>query len=140
MPVKPISTSSLPKLCVAAVLSLSVTACNPVRPPLEARGEQYPRSQVDFADESLRDNVVVEQPIVRRDEFGLLHVTVPLRADTSDPMAVEDRVTFLDADGAELSTTTWFAKRLKPHVFDRITFNSTTPRAEDFQLSLKYAR
>ena len=126
--------------CVAAALAASV-GCSRVKPPIEGRMDPYAPSQIHFADEDLRSRTAVGRPIAERDPAGLLRVTVPIRAASSRNLFVDYRVTFFDATGSPLGPATgWTTKRLESNVPDQITFNSTTPRAADFQLDLRYAR
>jgi hypothetical protein len=49
-------------------------------------------------------------------------------------------VTFFDADGTPINQTTWYPKRLTPNVYDQIVVNSTSPRAQNFEISFQKAR
>lgn len=122
---------------------LSVAGCNNVRPPVEVREDPYGGNQIQIADERLQRALAFGTPRLSRDDAGnLLYVTVPVRNTTSNAIAVEYRVSFVDANGQPLpgSPTTWFPKQLPANVFEQVTVNSVSPRAADFQVDFRYAR
>ena len=103
--------------------------------------DPYAPSQIHFADEDLRSRTAVGRPVPERDAAGLLRVTVPIRAASSHTLYVDYRVTFFDGNGTPLGPPTgWTAKPLESNVPDQIVFTSTSPKAADFQLDLRYAR
>jgi hypothetical protein len=126
-------------LCLPLLVSLY--GCN-TQPPVNAREEVYTPRQIQLADEDLRRNTRFKQPVVTRDAAGLLFVTIPVRATIDETLHVQYRATFLDRNGQPLpgSPTTWFTKTLNPRVFESMTVNSTSPRAEDFTIDFRYAR
>lgn len=126
------------KLMILAVVAWGAAGC--VKPPIQGRMEPYVENQVNFAQEDLRRKTAIGLPSAVRDDFGLLHVTVPIRAATNLQLYVDYRVTFLDAQGQVVGNTSWISKTLAPNVFDQISVNSTTPRAADFRLDLRYAK
>jgi hypothetical protein len=112
-------------------------------PTVPGRADPYvPPRQIELADVSLRHETAFGNPVVSRDEAGNLFVTLPLRNTTNHVLAVEYRVSFLDASGQPLpgSPTTWFPINLPARAPDRITVNSVTPQAADFQIDVRYAR
>ena len=125
--------------CVPLLTALY--GCN-TQPPIDPRQEVYAPKQIQLADEDLRRNTRFEQPRLTRDAAGLLFVTVPLRATINETLHVQYRATFLDENGQPLpgSPTTWLNKTLNPRVFDTVTINSTSPRAEDFVIDFRYGR
>src|SRR4051812_40524106 len=112
------------------------------QPPIDPRSELYTPRQIQLADEDLRAQTRFEQPRVTRDAAGLLFVTIPVRATINETLHVQYRATFLDENGQPLpgSPTTWFTKTLNPRVFESITINSTSPRAQRFTIDFRYAR
>jgi hypothetical protein len=126
-------------LCLPLLATLY--GCN-TQPPIDPRQEVYAPKQIQLADEDLRRNTRFEPPRVTRDAAGLLFVTVPMRATINETLYVQYRATWLDENGQPLkgSPTTWFDKTLNPRVFESITINSTSPRAEDFVIDVRYAR
>jgi len=127
------------KLILPTILALILlTGC--IKPPLEGRLEPFAPAQVHFADFDLQQHTTVGIPKTARDEAGLLHVTVPLRAATDLQLYIDYRVTFFDTAGQLLSQTGWFTKTLTPNVFDQISVASMSPRAADFQIDIRYAQ
>lgn len=129
------------RILLTVPLLTALYACN-TQPPIDARQEAYAPRQIQLADEDLRRNTRFEQPRVTRDAAGLLFVTIPLRATINETLHVQYRTTFLDENGQPLpgSPTTWFDKTLNPRVFESVTVNSTSPRATDFIVDVRYAR
>lgn len=130
---------------VAAPLLTGLAAlpgCNNVAPPVGAREDPFVPRQIELADESLRRRTAFGDPMVTRDEAGNLFVTLPVRNTTNSVLAIEYRVTFFDPNGQPLpgSPTTWFPRNLPARAPDRITVNSVTPQAADFQIDVRYAR
>ncbi len=80
------------------------------------------------------------RPRVIRDEAGLLHVTLPIRAATDLELYVDYRVTFFDSTGQTVSQFGWQTKVLHPNIFEEINVVSTTPQAADFRIDLRYAK
>jgi hypothetical protein len=76
---------------------------------------------------------------VSRDDAGLLFVNVPIRATTDLKLYVDYRVTFFDRNGQPLNQTGWMQKTLAPNIPDQITVNSSSSRAADFQMDLRYS-
>ena len=122
-------------------LLLGVGCQRGVLPPLEGGDDPYGRRQIMIADEDLRNRTSVGRPLVSRDEPGnLLYVTLPITAATNRELTIQYRATFFDESGAPINSTTWFRKTLSPRVTDSISVNSTSPRAADFQIDLRYAK
>ena len=128
------------KLLVAVTMLATFLGCaDEVKPPIQARQDPYQREQIHIASYDLRRHTAVDAPIVTRDDGGLLHVQVPIRAATDLKLYVDYRVTFFDRNGAEVNQTGWMHKTLTPNTPDQITFNSTSPLATDFQMDLRYS-
>ena len=129
------------RFLLSVPLLTALYGCN-TQPPIDARQEVYAPKQIQLADEDLRRNTRFEQPRITRDPAGLLFVTVPMRATINETLYVQYRATWLDENGQPLpgSPTTWFDKTLNPRVFESITINSTSPRAENFVIDVRYAR
>lgn len=126
------------KRLLFAVPLLLVVGC--VKPPIEGRYDPYVPAQIHLASEELRRDTAFNTPRATRDEAGLLHVTVPIRATTDKQLYVDYRTTFFDANGQVLSQSSWIEKTLAPNVFDQVEVNSMSPRATDFQVDFRYAR
>lgn len=117
-----------------------LTGCDYVRPPIEGREDPYLPAQIHFNSNTLRRDTAVGTPIVRRDASGLLHVTVPVRSAINKTLYVDYRVTFLDRNRQVVERLGPFTRTFEPNTPDQIQVNSTTPRAEDFQIDFRYAR
>lgn len=122
-----------------------VAGCAQNPPPYrEGRAERYAPPQVQITGlgaEDLQFSTVVDRPQTWRDPANLLYVTVPLRNTSEKVLHVQYQYNFMDAQGAPLpANIAWTRKTLEPGATERITINSTSPRAADFQLNLRYAR
>lgn len=123
------------------LLSLLATGCNEVNPPIEGRNDPYQSKQIHFATDELRRDTAVSAPVVTRDPNGnILYVMVPIRSAINKNIYVDYRVTFFNPAGQVINQTTWFTKTLESNVPDRISVNSTTPNATEFQVDFRYAR
>jgi hypothetical protein len=136
------------KNALMLVLGLSMIAaagCNTVPPYKEGRAERYAPPQVIFTGpeaEDLQSWTAVDVPILTRDPSDLLFVNLPIRATGNKVLHTQYRVSFLNRTGEPLpgSPTGWLRKDLEPGAREMIRFNSTSARAADFQLELRYAR
>ena len=124
-------------ICSALLLG----ACsNYVHPPIEGRADPYQRAQIHFDSDALRRDTAVGTPILVHNESGMLVVTVPLRSAIDKTLYVDYRVTFLDRNGVPIENYGPFTKTLDANTPDQIQVNSTTTRAADFQVDLRYAK
>jgi len=123
------------------VLSSFLVGCG-VRAPIQPRADPYLPSQVHMDQERLRKDTAVGTPQVARDEISQnLVVTVPIRSAINKTLYVDYYVTFVDANGVPVAPKLGpMTKVLLPNTPDRITVTSTTPRAVDFQVDVRYAR
>ena len=123
-----------------AAAAVAAGACSPrVRGPVEPREDTAAWPQIHLASRELQDRIAVRQPVVTQDEAGLLYVTVPVRNTTRRPMTIEYRVTFFDRNRVPIQETTWFPRTMTPHTQQTITVNSTSTRADDFQIDIRQA-
>jgi len=121
--------------------ALLLTACaNTVHPPIEGRADPYQRAQIHFDSENLRRDTAVGTPILVHNESGMLVVTVPIRSAIGMTLYVDYRVTFFDRNGVPIESYGPFTKTLDANTPDQIQVNSTTTRAADFQVDLRYAK
>lgn len=128
-----------------ALLAFVATGCTHEPPPYrEGRAERYapPQVQITGIDaEDLRQSTVIDRPQTYRDPANLLYVTVPVRNTSDQVLHVQYRYNFVDEAGRPLpANIAWNKKTLEPGSTERITFNSTSAKAADFQLDLRYAR
>ncbi len=128
-----------PKLLTLAALFTLAGCADTIKPPIQARQDPYQREQIHITNMDLRRHTAVDHPFITRDDGGLLQVQVPIRAATNLKLYIDYRVTFFDRNGQEITQTGWLHKTLSPNTPDQITFNSTSPRAADFQLDLRYS-
>ncbi len=120
------------------LVSLAALAGCGVRPPIEGRQDPYLAAQVHFDSDELRNDTAVSTPIVARDEFGLLHVTLPIRSAVDKQLHVQYRVTFFDLNHMMLDQYSWIDKTLSANTPDQIQVNSVDKRADDFQIDFRY--
>ena len=125
------------KLISALALIALVSGCG-VPPPIQGRSDPYAAPQVNFTAEDLRTSTAVSAPQVSRDESNLLLVTIPIRSTIDKTLYTEYRVTFFDRNHQVINQTSWLRKDLAPNVNDQITFNSSSPRAADFQIDIRW--
>ena len=129
------------KALLCLMLLIAQSGCN-TQTRIDPRQETYAENQIQLADDNLRRSTRFDRPLVTRDPAGLLFVTVPVRATINETLYVQYRATFFDENGQPLpgSPTAWFDKTLNPRVSERVTLNSTSPRAADFTIDFRYAR
>ncbi|MDB5319744.1 MAG: hypothetical protein JWN40_1375 [Phycisphaerales bacterium] len=131
-------------LGVVAVLGLVAGCANNPPPYREGRAERYAPPQVQISGlnaEDLKQSTAIDRPSTYRDAASLLFVTVPLRNTGDQVLHVQYRYNFVDEQGRPLpENIAWNRKSLEPGATERITFNSTSPRAADFQMDLRYSR
>jgi uncharacterized protein YcfL len=116
--------------------ALALTGC--VNPPIQGRADPYGPSQVMFDSTTLRDDTAMGQPVVVRDQFNLLHVTLPIRSAIDKQLYIQYRVTFFDANHAAIEQQSWTTKTLTANTPDQINANSASNQAVDFQIDLRY--
>jgi uncharacterized protein YcfL len=132
-------------LCMVGLLGIAVMGCENNPPPYrEGRAERYAPPQVQITGlqaEDLRQSTAIDRPQTSRDPANLLFVTVPVRNTSDQVLHIQYQYNFLDDQGRPMSENiAWNRKTLEPGATERITFNSTSPKAADFQLNLRYAR
>ena len=129
---------------IVGCLALLAGCSNEVSPYREGRAERYAPPQVQITGlnaEDLRQSTAIDRPSTSRDPSNLLFVTVPIRNTSDQVLRIQYRYNFLDEQGRPLpENIAWNRKTLTPGSSERITFNSTSPRAADFQLDLRYAQ
>lgn len=126
--------------CTLSILS-AAAGCDRVNAPIEGRADPYASPQITFAQPDLRRQTAVGTPSLQRDDAGnLLFVTLPIRSTTRQTLYIDYKATFYDAGGGVLSETGWLTKTLEANTPDQITVNSTSPRAADFRVALRWAR
>ena len=125
---------------LAALTFLPLSGCGRQRAPIEPREDIHPWPQIMLSDRDLAGRLVVRQPIVERDEAGLLYVMVPLRTTTEKQLTIEYRSTFYDRNRTPIFQSTWFPKTMTPFTQDTIQVHSASNRAVDFQVDIRPAK
>lgn len=126
---------------ITIAVAVSAAACSPrVRGPVEPREDTAGSPQIVLASRELQDRIAIRAPVVTQDEAGLMFVTVPIRNTTRRQMTIEYRATFFDRNRAPVQETTWFPRTMTAHTQQTITVNSTSPRADDFQIDIRKAK
>lgn len=108
--------------------------------PLSAREEQYDYPWLMVGSKDLRASTMVSDARRSRDEAGLLHVTVPIRNVTDKQLYVDYRVTFYDKNQMPLPQEFRKTLTIPARTARDATFNSTSPKAETFQMEITYPR
>jgi uncharacterized protein YcfL len=124
----------LASITAAALLSVG---CNSVNPPIAGRQDPYGRNQINYEDTDLRDTTTVGAPIVTRDQYGVLIVTVDIRNTTNHSFQVEYEVTWLDKNNQQISKESWQPENLEANVPNQIIVKGP-PEANDFQIDFRH--
>jgi uncharacterized protein YcfL len=129
------------RLLLTLLLGL-VIGCQSVPAPVPGRADPYVPEQINITHKALRTRTAFLKPAVNRDaDTDLLIVSVPARATTDQQLYIEYRTVFLDDRGIEINpNASWVRKTLAPNVWTALTANSTTPRAADFRMDIRYGR
>src|SRR5579884_40207 len=90
---------------------IALAGCNheiqqPIQPREDVAAAQGP-AQIFLDGTRIRNDIAVSQPIVTRDQAGLLHVTVPIRSVINRNLYVEWRAIFYNRDRQEIDRTPW---------------------------------
>ena len=127
-------------LCSAlsGVMAAGPLACQS-EAPVTGRAETYEYPWLTVGSGDLRAKTRVGDARRVRDESGLLYVSVPVRNTSDLQLYVAYRVTFFDQNQSELSVYRG-TLTLPPNAIREATANSTSPRAESFQMELNYPR
>jgi hypothetical protein len=127
-------------MTLAAAVTAGVACAPKVRGPVEPREDPSNIPQINLASRELQGRIAVRAPHVTQDEAGLLYVTLPIRNTTARQMTIEYRATFFDRNKVPIQETTWFPRTLTPHTQQTFTFNSSSNRADDFQIDIREAK
>lgn len=124
----------------AIAMAGSLAGCQRVKRPYGATADPYELGQIQLADKELEGRLAFDPARASRDESGLLHVTVPARAAVSRPQIVQYRFRFFDETGRPLPGGEYQTVTLESNTNSFLQGNSTSPRADDFQVELRLAR
>ena len=130
----------LSKTLMLLPLAAALAGCA-VNPPIQPRQAPFLPSQIHVDSQELRDATAVGTPNAHRDDSGILFVTVPIRSAIDKTLYVDAYVTWFDKNGQPIGDRLGpKTLTLDPNTPSSVTFNSTTPRAADFQIDFRYAR
>ena len=127
-------------MTLAAAVTAAAASAPKVRGPVEPREDPHNIPQINLASRELQGRIAVRAPQVTQDEAGLLYVTLPVRNTTARQLTIEYRATFFDRNKVPIQETTWFPRTLTPHTQQTFTFNSSSNRADDFQIDIREAK
>ena len=130
--------TTLIKLVLGSAALAMIAGCTQPRPPIEPNAVQYGDYKQIYVDSySLKQKTNIDEPPrVRRDQYGLLHVSVPIRSVIDPAFTLQYRVTFFDRDRQIVHVQDWTDKPLTPNTPDIIQANSAVP-ADDFRMDLR---
>lgn len=134
---RPTFVRSLMCLSLAVVL---VAGCSNPDAPIGARGEQFDYPWLMVGSKDLRASTMVNDARRSRDEAGLLYVSVPIRNTTDKQLYIDYRVTFYDRNQMPLPQEYRKTLTIPARGMREATANSTSPKAETFQMELTYPR
>jgi uncharacterized protein YcfL len=130
----------LSKTLILLPIAAALAGCA-VNPPIQPRQDPFLPSQIHVDSQELRDDTAVGSPTPTRDDSGILFVTVPIRSAIDKTLYVDAYVTWFDKNGQPIGDRMGpKTLTLDPNTPSSVTFNSTTPRAADFQIDFRYAR
>ncbi|HZL35718.1 MAG TPA: DUF1425 domain-containing protein [Tepidisphaeraceae bacterium] len=118
--------------------ALMVVGCNQPRGPIEPNAVAFGNSRQIYADSyKLKEQTNIDEPPrMTKDQFGLLHIMVPVRSTIDRPFTLQYRVTFFDRDHQVASQQNWSDLAMNPNTPERIETASSGP-AEDFEVDLR---
>ena len=125
---------------LSAFALLPTAGCRDTRGPIEPREDLHPWPQIMLSDRDLASKLAVRQPVVERDQAGLLYVTLPVRSRTRHEFTIEYRATYYDRNHVPIFQSTWFPKTMTPFTQDTVQTNSLSDRAVDFQIDIRPAQ
>ena len=123
-----------------ALAAIASTGCVGPRAPIEPNAVPYGNAKQVYADSYRLKQVtnIDEPPRMSKDQFGFLHIVVPIRSVIDPMFNIQYRVTFFDANRNVVNIQEWSDKPLTPNTPDQIIANSPVP-AEDFRVDLRLA-
>ena len=127
-------------VALLALTLLPLAGCRDTRGPIEPREDLHPWPQINLSDRDLASRLAVRQPVIERDQAGLLYVTLPIRSRTRHEYTIEYRSTFYDRNHTPIVQSTWFPKTMTPFTQDTLQVHSSSNRAVDFQIDIRPAK
>ncbi|MDB5356216.1 MAG: hypothetical protein JWN24_2669 [Phycisphaerales bacterium] len=130
-----LNRSTMPYAMVLALAAM--VGCNQPRPPYEPHAVQYASRQIHVDGSRLQSDTNIDQPpVVTRDQFGILHVMVPIRSVIDRNFTLQYQARFFNRDHGIVNEISWTDKPITPNTPDQIEVNSSGP-AEDWELNLR---
>ncbi|MGC4032586.1 MAG: DUF1425 domain-containing protein [Tepidisphaeraceae bacterium] len=132
-------------LNLLAVVGLAAAGCHPqvktARPEIDREDQFGIVLSQDPGDSDVRHDTAFGPERQQRDEFGLLHVSVPVRSQIKRTLYLEYQYSFFDAGGKKLEGPFgWTPVTLEAGSPGTIQFNSTNKNATLYQCVVRYAR
>jgi uncharacterized protein YcfL len=124
---------------LATSLLLLATGCG-VNPPIQGRADPYPRQQIHFDSQELRNDTAIDAPLLTHNESGQLMITIPIRSTIDKTLHIDYRITYFDRNGAVLGRVGPLSKHLLPNTPDQIQVTSPFANTADFQVDFYYSR
>jgi hypothetical protein len=127
------------RLTLVSMLLLAGLAGCGVKPPIEGRADPFLPVQISIAEADLANKTAVGTPIMER-RNGILYVTVPVRSASDYDLRIDQRWSFLSAQGRTIYQGSWEGgKKLVSNVQDSVSANALNGDAADFRLELRYS-
>lgn len=131
-------------LLLLALATIAGCQADPQKPPQAVRPDPLPAAAIpqQIVIEGLGQAIVSGDPIVSPPVNGsTLYVTVPVRNITDQPLNVDYRFEFFDADGRALrSNGGWSFKHFAPTLSAQVDGVALETSAVDWRLTLRPAR
>jgi len=129
------------KLGFVALSVLFLAACSDVRPTYVGRADPYSPRQIQFTSEDLQNDTAISgPPILSRDPYGYLHVSVPIRSAIDKDLHIDYMTQFFDASGQVIETKAWHTVTLPANTPFSVSDVSTSPAAANFQITFRYEK
>ena len=122
-----------------AILAVAAAGCG-VPSTYTGRNDPYAARQIQFTSADLENDTAVGTPILSRDPFGYLHVQVPIRSTINQDLHVDYQTQFFDRGGMVIETTAWHTVTLAANNPTSVSDVCTSPAAENFEMTFRYAR
>lgn len=121
---------------ILALVMLFIAGCDkPIEPRYESASTY---GKLTLSDTRLQDQLVFDDPVLTRNEVGLLRFTQLVRERKGHSLWIEYRLIWLDESGQPINPQmTWRAKRLESGQPEYLTATATNKRAIDYRLEVR---
>jgi len=131
----------LGRISLLGLMAGLLAGCSDVRPTYVGRADPYSPRQIQFTSDDLQNaTAVTGPPIVSRDPYGYLHVTVPIRSAVDQDLHVDYQTQFFDSTGARIDMSEWHTVTLPANTPFSVSDVCTSPTAMDFQMTFRYSK